>query len=141
METSNPQNVGASPTGSETILVVEDEDPVRTLLAGLMTNAGYKVLTAAPPVEALEMVKRNTGSIDLLLTDVVMPQLSGPDLADRLRTSKPGLRVLCMSGYPADLIARRGESSRAHTWQTSRGGSKRFIRSTAIVSVTRGRRR
>jgi CheY-like chemotaxis protein len=95
-------------TGSETVLLVEDEDGLRELAREILTAAGYKVLVAAGPVEGLELAGRHGGPIHLLLTDVVMPQMSGRELADRLVPEHPGMRVLYMSGYTDDAIVHHG---------------------------------
>ncbi len=85
--------------GSETILVVEDEDEVRSLASEFLRSAGYSVLTAKDGVEALEVSDRLGGSIQLLLTDVVMPKMRGTELAQKLKACFPSLRVVYMSGY------------------------------------------
>ncbi|HXI31007.1 MAG TPA: response regulator, partial [Vicinamibacterales bacterium] len=83
----------------ETILLVEDEDAVRVIVATVLRRQGYHVLEAATPTVALAIFARQNGAIDLLLTDVVMPEMSGPALAQRLIGLRPGLRVLFISGY------------------------------------------
>ena len=88
-----------STRGSETILVVEDEDEVRLLASEFLRAAGYSVLTAKDGVEALEVAGRLGGSIQLLLTDVVMPKMRGTELAQELKARFPTLRVVYMSGY------------------------------------------
>jgi CheY-like chemotaxis protein len=91
--------------GSETILVVEDEPAVRALVDYILTDSGYHVLSASNGQEALQLADaKRTDKIDLLLTDVVMPQMSGPELADRLTGTRPGMKVLLTSGYVEDLI-------------------------------------
>jgi len=94
--------------GTETILLVEDEAQVRTVALGILTRAGYRVLVAASPGEALLTTEQHQGPIELLVSDVVMPQMSGPELAKRLAPSRPEMRVLCMSGYTDDSIVRHG---------------------------------
>ena len=96
--------------GEETVLVVEDEPAVRRLTRRFLEISGYKVVEAADVGEAIRATKAHNGSIDLLLTDVIMPDLSGPELAKRLRKIKPDLKVLYMSGYPGEFIARHGVS-------------------------------
>lgn len=91
-----------STRGSETILLAEDEDAVRTLARELLEGEGYRVLEARNGVEALALARREAGPIHLLLTDVVMPHMGGHALADRLSSDRPGLKVLYISGYPAD---------------------------------------
>jgi two-component system cell cycle sensor histidine kinase/response regulator CckA len=83
-----------------TILVVEDEEEVRALARDVLEMNGYRVLEALDVADAMRLAQTHAGPIDLLITDVVMPGASGPELARRLRTHRPGLRVLCMSGYP-----------------------------------------
>lgn len=98
-----------SAEGSEIILLVEDEDLVRELAARILTRGGYRVLTAASGVDALEVCQQHAGSINLLVTDVVMPGgMNGRDLAKRLAVSQPDLKVLYMSGYTDDAIVHHG---------------------------------
>jgi signal transduction histidine kinase/CheY-like chemotaxis protein len=101
-----PTRTAAS--GSETVLVCEDEEPVRSLIATLLERSGYRVLTARSAREALSLAESHAGSIDLLLTDVVMPAMSGRQLAERLRSTRPALPVLFVSGYPQGEFVRRG---------------------------------
>jgi PAS domain S-box-containing protein len=100
---------GGADCGTETILVVEDEPAVLTLSRRALEAQGYLVLAAADATAALRLVERHGGTIHLLLTDVVMPGLSGRDLADRLAARRPGIRVLYMSGYPGDAVVQHGE--------------------------------
>lgn len=95
-------------TGTETILVVEDEQGVREIAQRLLTNAGYKVLASESPLEALAMIDRDKPQVDLLVTDVIMPGLSGKELAVRLAAKIPGLPTIYMSGYTDEIIARQG---------------------------------
>jgi two-component system, cell cycle sensor histidine kinase and response regulator CckA len=85
--------------GSETILLVEDEDVVRSVTSRVLMNQGYAVLQASSAQEALRLVQRFEGNIELILSDVVMPDMSGPDLVDRLLLDRPAVKVLYMSGY------------------------------------------
>jgi two-component system cell cycle sensor histidine kinase/response regulator CckA len=94
--------------GTETVLLVEDELQVRNLTERLLTMAGYKVLAASSADEALALMADHDGKIDLLLTDVVMPVMSGRQLAKNLCGQRPGLRVLYMSGYADDIIDKHG---------------------------------
>jgi PAS domain S-box-containing protein len=96
------------PRGTETILIVEDEEAVRHLLALGMTNYGFTVMTAGDGAEALRLADNCRAHIDVLVTDVVMPNLSGRDLADRLREQRGDLKVLFMSGYQDDGLLRDG---------------------------------
>ena len=99
---------GGPAPGSETVLVVEDEPAVLTLSRRALEAQGYVVLAASDADAALRVVERHGGMIHLLLTDVVMPGLSGHELADRLTAQRPGIRVLYMSGYPGDAVVQHG---------------------------------
>jgi two-component system cell cycle sensor histidine kinase/response regulator CckA len=98
----------ALPVGSETILLVEDEDVVRGLAQKILEQSGYKVLAASRGEEAIRLGAECAEAIDLLLTDVVMPETSGKEVADRLRELLPGLRVVFMSGYTDEAIVHHG---------------------------------
>ena len=90
--------------GTETVLVVDDEGEVQALVQAVLVRYGYTVLGAERPTEAVKIAERHPGTIHLLLTDMVMPEMSGPTLAQRLRELRPDMAVLYMSGY-ADYIA------------------------------------
>jgi PAS domain S-box-containing protein len=94
--------------GSETILVAEDEPGVRALASEILVAHGYEVLAAADPQEALELARGRAEAIDLLLTDVMMPGMNGRELAGLLTAERPGLKVLYISGYAAEMIADHG---------------------------------
>ena len=94
-----PLPAATAPSRNETILVVEDEDGVRTIAKAILVRHGYEVLEAATPGAACEIFAQHGDRIDLLLTDVVMPDMNGPALAQRLVGLRPDLRVLFMSGY------------------------------------------
>jgi PAS domain S-box-containing protein len=96
--------------GTETILLVEDEAMVRDLTLEVLKECGYTVIPAERPDEALNISKQNQGHIDLLVTDVIMPGMSGLELAERLKPERPGMKVLYVSGYTADAVARHGMS-------------------------------
>jgi CheY-like chemotaxis protein len=95
-------------TGSETVLVVEDEDAVRALTCLTLEARGYRVLVAASAEEALELAVRHAGPIPLVVTDVIMPGMSGGELAGRLAALRPEIRVIFVSGYTDDTIAHQG---------------------------------
>ncbi|HJU43560.1 MAG TPA: ATP-binding protein [Vicinamibacterales bacterium] len=90
--------------GRETVLVVEDEEAVRQFAVESLQRHGYQVLQSSSGEEALNVASTHDGTIHVLLTDVVMPGMKGPELAARLRALRPGLRVLLMSGYAADIV-------------------------------------
>jgi signal transduction histidine kinase/CheY-like chemotaxis protein len=94
--------------GTETVLLVEDDPALRALAARILTRAGYRVLEAGSPEEALAHSDAHEGTVHLLLTDVVMPGLNGREVAERIHVSRPATRVLYMSGYTDDEIMRRG---------------------------------
>ncbi|NTV13706.1 MAG: PAS domain S-box protein [Desulfobulbaceae bacterium] len=105
-EVAAPAAAGES--RSETILLVEDEAAVLELTQRLLEKCGHKVLAAATPGEAIRLVQEYVGEIKLLLTDVIMPEMNGRDLAQRVRDLQPELKVLYMSGYTANIITHHG---------------------------------
>jgi CheY-like chemotaxis protein len=96
------------PSGTETVMVVEDEAALRELTCVLLEDAGYTVLESSGAEDALETAKDMHRKIDLLLTDVVMPRLDGRELANQMVSLRPDLKVLYMSGYTDDIIVHRG---------------------------------
>lgn len=94
--------------GSETILLVEDEPTILRMTKIMLQRLGYTVVTAGTPGQAIDLSREHAGRIDLLMTDVVMPEMNGRELAKRLQDRHPGLKVLFMSGYTANVIAHRG---------------------------------
>jgi PAS domain S-box-containing protein len=94
-----PERVPASGPGSESVLLVEDDEQVREVAAEILRLHGYRVLTAATPAEAQRLAAEPAERIDVLVTDVVMPDMNGPELAERLRDLRPELQVVYMSGY------------------------------------------
>jgi CheY-like chemotaxis protein len=95
--------------GSETILLVEDEEPLLTLGKMLLQQLGYTVLTARTPGEAINLAENSANDLHLLITDVVMPEMNGKELVERIRNIRPAIRYLYMSGYPADMISSDGK--------------------------------
>jgi CheY-like chemotaxis protein len=93
----------AAPRGlGETVVVAEDEDGLRTLIGRVLTGSGYQVVSARNGIEALEATRLRGGRVDLLLTDLVMPRMSGDELAEALAVQQPGLKVLFMTGHTDD---------------------------------------
>ncbi|MGB5575414.1 MAG: response regulator, partial [Thermoanaerobaculia bacterium] len=107
-----------SPSGTETVLLVEDEDAVRGLLRRFMDAKGYRVLEASDGEEALKVVDEESGQIDLLFTDLVMPGMGGFELAHRLEAKLPEVKILFMSGYSegADAFFKSGLVSDARSF-------------------------
>lgn len=103
-------------TGSEKILVIEDEGAVRQLVESLLTNAGYTVVSLEEAVHALRLSKSEIAEIDLLVTDMVMPGMSGPDIASQLALVRPELKVLYVSGYTDHPLISQGELPDRTTW-------------------------
>jgi signal transduction histidine kinase/CheY-like chemotaxis protein len=94
--------------GSETILLVEDDDDVRAFVKDVLERHGYRVLVAALPSEAIAIAAGHTGEIDVLLTDVVMPEMSGRELCEALTAGRPTMRTLYMSGYTDEALDHHG---------------------------------
>jgi PAS domain S-box-containing protein len=114
-QSEEPQQIEAPPVarslGSGTILLVEDEDAVRSLVETILTADGYKTLVANSPKQAMQICHSFDATIDVLLTDIVMPEMSGPELAERLLALRPGLRVVYMSGYAGEHLDEQGVSA------------------------------
>ena len=105
VESTSSQRVSTETTqGSETVLLVEDDSVLRELIHEGLGVGGYKVLVAANGVDALQVSHQHAGSIDVLITDVIMPQMSGPELARSLSPRRPGIKVLYISGYTDDKL-------------------------------------
>ncbi len=105
----NEASVDEAPIwGVETILLVEDEEPVRQLAARILQDHGYTVLEAATGDAALRVGQVHAGQIDLLLADIVLPEIGGAELASRLMAARPGIKVLFFSGYPTHALVHQG---------------------------------
>jgi two-component system cell cycle sensor histidine kinase/response regulator CckA len=103
-----PPQPATAARGMERILVVDDEAPVRKVVRLMLERLGYRVLEAENGAEALGIIETSMHRIDLILTDLVMPELHGGELGEFVRGSEPPRRVLYMSGYTGDEITRRG---------------------------------
>jgi DNA-binding NtrC family response regulator len=104
-------NINIMPRGTETILVVEDEEAVRNFVQQVLKEQGYRVLSASSAAEAKEVFKKNGWEVALLLTDVVMPGENGFELYKNLAGRRPSLKILYMSGYAMDTLIQEGEMS------------------------------
>jgi len=102
------QDEESSPTGNETVLLVEDELQLLDLTRHMLEESGYRVLSASSPAEAIALAHADDLRLDLLLTDVVMPEMHGKELAEKLAGKHPHLKTVFMSGYTADVIAQHG---------------------------------
>jgi CheY-like chemotaxis protein len=96
------------PRGTETLLVVEDDAPVRRVVCGVLDRQGYATIPIEGPVAAIELLRGRSQAPDLLITDVIMPQMNGRELAHQLAEQWPKLRVLYLSGYTDEAIVRHG---------------------------------
>ncbi|EDY18155.1 multi-sensor hybrid histidine kinase [Chthoniobacter flavus Ellin428] len=106
-EISTPKASGELPRGQESVLMVEDDSSVRKLAASLLRSCGYQIQEAVDAIEALAIIDRH-GAFDLVITDVIMPQMSGKELYSKIMQRAPGARVLFMSGYTDDALAHHG---------------------------------
>jgi len=102
------RNAAILPIASGTILLAEDDHALRVLSERVLLSAGYTVLSARSGSHALEIAREHVGPIDLAISDVVMPELSGPDFVHELKRARPDVRVLFVSGYTDDEVVKRG---------------------------------
>lgn len=107
-ELAGAENAEPSLSGTETILIVEDEESIRSMIARMLEKYGYKIITAASPLDALRLAAECGDTINLLITDVVMPEMNGRELAEKMMPDHPHMKILYMSGYTANVIAHRG---------------------------------
>jgi two-component system, cell cycle sensor histidine kinase and response regulator CckA len=127
VESRSPERAPRPVALDATILLVEDEDAVRRMTSQMLTRSGYRVLAAATPAEARELFTRCRSEIDLLLTDVIMPEMHGPELADLLLADRPDLPVLFVSGY-SDAMPARGSGE----------GNRRFLAKPFTITAVTG---
>jgi CheY-like chemotaxis protein len=88
------------PTGTETVLVIEDDDSIRALIARILTVRGYGVLLASRGAEAMRIARDSSRTVDLVISDIVLPEMTGPEIVEALQRENAGLRILYISGYP-----------------------------------------
>ncbi len=105
---TTPESQTASEGGTEAVMLVEDDVYMRELVATMLEAAGYKVLKPDSATAALGLAQTTSVNFDLLLTDIIMPQMSGVELYDQVRASRPGIKRLYMTGYAGDDLGRRG---------------------------------
>jgi CheY-like chemotaxis protein len=96
------------PRGGETVLIVEDEEAMREVTRRILARAGYQVIVATGGIDAIEVAQTHEEQLDLLLTDVIMPQMLGKEMAERIKQVRPGIRVLYMSGYARPILDFQG---------------------------------
>jgi CheY-like chemotaxis protein len=106
-----PEQVAIGATGKVWVMVVEDDSAVRGFVASTLERAGYRVISAASPAEAVALAGGPSQTIDVLVTDIVMPEISGPTLARRLLSARPSMRVILMSGYDPSLATGQLDTS------------------------------
>ena len=126
-------NAGRSCAGDETVLVVEDEDGVRELLWKILTDHGHTVLEARHGRDALTVAEGYDHPIQLLVTDVVMPEMGAGELVERLLAQRPDLKVLYISGYTNDEVVRRGVAGRRLASSRSRSRREELMRKVRQV--------
>ena len=136
LETSGASVEDAAPG---TVLIAEDEEALRELISGKMRQEGFRVLEAANGEEAIALASRHRGEIQLLLTDVIMPKLRGPELAARLRLRYPSLKVIFMSGYTESALVQDGMLERNTVLLQKPFTVKKILDSIQQLNVTAGR--
>lgn len=109
-----PHPLMADLRGSETVVLVEDEETVRRLLSRYLEEHGYRVIASSCGIDALRAVRRHEGPIDMLVTNVVLPKMDGRALAERLRQDHPGLEVLFVSGFFQDDLSPHALENGSH---------------------------
>ena len=117
----------ALPSGRETVLVVEDEESVRDVLHQMLEANGYRVLVAQDGAEAFRIVDAHAGAIHLLVTDVIMPGMTGPNVVERITPKHPEMKVLYISGYTEEAISRHGVMSPGTAFLSKPIGAATFL--------------
>jgi two-component system cell cycle sensor histidine kinase/response regulator CckA len=120
-------------SGSRSVLVVDDAAIVRRLAYRLLAEAGYRVFEAGSAAEALEVMSMSRGRVELVLIDVVMPEVNGVDLARMIREISPGARIVFMSAFPAEVLVQEGLRDAKVQFL-----AKPFTREELLVTVARG---
>ena len=128
---AQPQEVAA--LGNETVLIVEDETGVRKVIRQILSRRGYQVLEAENGVKALEVLEAHQGVVDLMVTDAVMPEMGGSELAKIARSRWPTIRILFMSGYTDDAVLRHGISHAEEAFLHKPFSSAEFARKVREV--------
>jgi two-component system cell cycle sensor histidine kinase/response regulator CckA len=112
----------------KTILVVDDEDSLRTLIGRMLEREGYSIVAAANAAEGIRLAASHNGAIDLIVADLMMPGMNGPEMVKELLARRPNARVLYLSGYPDDAVSREGLEQGANFLQKPFGAGA-FIQS------------
>ncbi len=123
----------APTTGTETVLLVEDDDMFRELLCEILESNGYRVLATGEPAEALDLWQDHGGPVHLVVSDMVMPGMTGIELADRLLARNPELKVLLMSGYTGEELEQRGASENGAPFLQKPFSTKDFLHAVREV--------
>jgi two-component system, cell cycle sensor histidine kinase and response regulator CckA len=119
-----------TPAGTETILLAEDEDSIRRVATRMLEGAGYTVISASDGAEALKLAGSHVGPIHLLITDLMMPDMNGVQLAERIHECRPGLPTLFLSGYADSTMVRQGPLDPAEHFL-----QKPFASETLLIKV------
>ena len=139
-QTRDESTVLPATGGGETILMVEDDDALRTVACRALVQCGYTVLEASNGQAALRMCASHNGNVDLVVTDMVMPEMSGAELAECIAMNFPEVKLLLMSGYTRDEAARRGIASERYSFlEKPFTPAKLAARVRELLDGTRGR--
>jgi CheY-like chemotaxis protein len=108
VQVTEKRESGSMPSGTETILLVEDNEAVRSSIKALLEEFGYNVIKAADGDQAITICRENIDFVQLVISDVIMPRQSGKEVYDELKKIRPDIKVLFISGYPADILTKKG---------------------------------